>query len=94
MKISYNWLKDYVNTDLTPEETGAILTGLGLEVEGMEKWESVNGGLQGIIIGEVITCRKHPDADKLSVTTVDIGSDRHLDIVCGAPNVAAGQKVR
>ncbi len=93
MKISYNWLKDYVNTDLTPEETGAILTGLGLEVEGMEKWESVNGGLQGIIIGEVITCRKHPDADKLSVTTVDIGSDRHLDIVCGAPNVAAGQKV-
>ena len=93
MKISYNWLKDYVNTDLTPEEASAILTGLGLEVEGMEKWESVNGGLQGIIIGEVITCRKHPDADKLSVTTVDIGSDRHLDIVCGAPNVAAGQKV-
>jgi phenylalanyl-tRNA synthetase beta chain len=65
MKISYNWLKDYVNTDLPPEEAGVILTGLGLEVEGMEKWESVNGGLQGILIGEVMTCIKHPEADKL-----------------------------
>ncbi|MDY0098690.1 MAG: phenylalanine--tRNA ligase subunit beta [Bacteroidales bacterium] len=93
MKISYNWLKDYVNTDLPPEEAGVILTGLGLEVEGMEKWESVNGGLQGILIGEVMTCIKHPEADKLFVTTVDIGSGTLLNIVCGAPNVEAGQKV-
>lgn len=93
MKISYNWLKSYINTDLSPEKAGELLTGCGLEVEGIEKTESVKGGLQGVVIGEVKTCVKHPDADKLSITTVDVGADELLHIVCGAPNVAAGQKV-
>jgi len=93
MKISHNWLKDYVKTDLTPEETAKILTNTGLEVEGMEPFSSVEGGLEGFVIGKVTWCDKHPDADKLSVTRVDIGSGRELPIVCGAPNVAEGQKV-
>ena len=93
MKISYNWLKEYLKIDLPPAKVSEILTGIGLEVEGMEEWESVKGGLKGVVIGEVLTCRKHPDADKLSVTTVNIGSPEPLHIVCGAPNVAAGQKV-
>src|SRR5665647_2206316 len=93
MKISYNWIKDYLKIDLEPAKVAEILTSIGLEVEGMEKWESVKGGLKGVVIGEVLTCKKHPDADKLSVTTVDIGSSQPLQIVCGAPNVAAGQKV-
>lgn len=93
MKISYNWLKSYINTDLSPEKAGELLTGCGLEVEGIEKTESVKGGLQGVVIGEVKTCVKHPDADKLSITTVDVGAEELLHIVCGAPNVAAGQKV-
>jgi phenylalanyl-tRNA synthetase beta chain len=93
MKISYNWIKDYLDIDLDPHEVAEILTGIGLEIEGTEEWESVKGGLAGVIIGEVLTCKKHPDADKLSVTTVNIGSDEPLQIVCGAPNVAAGQKV-
>jgi phenylalanyl-tRNA synthetase beta chain len=93
MKISYNWLKDYLKTDLDPHKVAGILTGIGLEIEGTEEWVSVKGGLEGIIIGEVLTCKKHPDADKLSVTTVNIGTPVPLHIVCGAPNVAAGQKV-
>ena len=93
MKISYNWIKDYLNIDLEPEKVAQILTGIGLEIEGMDEWVSVKGGLEGVVIGEVLTCKKHPDADKLSVTTVDIGSSRPLQIVCGAPNVASGQKV-
>lgn len=93
MKISYNWLKDYLDIDLEPGKLAAILTGIGLEVEAMEKWESVKGGLKGVVIGEVLTCRKHPGADKLSLTTVNTGSGEPLNIVCGAPNVAAGQKV-
>lgn len=93
MKISYNWLKDYISEIPSPEDTAAILTGTGLEVEAMEKTESVKGGLSGVVVGEVITCVKHPNADKLSVTTVDVGQDRLLPIVCGAPNVRAGQKV-
>jgi phenylalanyl-tRNA synthetase beta chain len=93
MKISYNWLKDYLNIDIDPEKLSAILTGIGLEVEALEEWESIKGGLKGVVIGEVLTCSKHPDADKLSVTTVNIGSGEPLHIVCGAPNVAAGQKV-
>src|SRR5665647_2092438 len=93
MKISYNWIKDYLKIDLEPAKVAEILTSIGLEVEGMEKWESVKGGLKGVVIGEVLTCKKHPDADKLSVTTVNIGSGEPLHIVCGAPNVAAGQKV-
>lgn len=93
MKISYSWLKEYINIDQTPEEISQILTSIGLEVESLEKVEAVKGGLQGVIIGEVLTCHKHPDADKLSVTTVNIGQPEPLNIVCGAPNVAAGQKV-
>jgi len=93
MKISYNWLRDYLSFDEGPEELPAILTGLGLEVEGVEEWVSVKGGMQGVVIGKVITCEKHPDADRLSVTTVDAGGTEPLNIVCGAPNVAAGQVV-
>jgi phenylalanyl-tRNA synthetase beta chain len=93
MKISYNWLKQYINTNIAPVEAGNILTDTGLEVESIEKIEAVKGGLEGVVVGEVITCEKHPDADKLNVTTVNIGKEELLQIVCGAPNVAAGQKV-
>lgn len=93
MKLSYNWLKQYLDLDLSPEEVSAILTNTGLEVEGMETFESIKGGLEGLVIGKVVTCEKHPNADKLSVTTVDVGNEALLPIVCGAPNVAAGQKV-
>jgi phenylalanyl-tRNA synthetase beta chain len=93
MKISYNWLREYLSFDEGPEELPAILTGLGLEVEGVEEWVSVRGGMQGVVIGRVLTCEKHPDADRLSVATVDAGGTEPLNIVCGAPNVAAGQVV-
>lgn len=93
MKISYNWLKQYVNIDKSVDEVSEILTNTGLEVEGLEKVESVKGGLEGIVIGKVLTCQQHPNADKLSVTTVDIGQEDPVQIVCGAPNVAAGQTV-
>jgi phenylalanyl-tRNA synthetase beta chain len=93
MNISYNWLKQYIDIDLPTEEVGIILTSIGLEVEGIETFETIKGGLEGFVIGEVKTCAKHPNADKLSVTTVDIGTGDILAIVCGAPNVAAGQKV-
>jgi len=93
MKISYNWIKDYLKIDLEPHKVAEILTGIGLEIEGTEEWESVKGGLAGVVIGEVLSCKKHPDADKLSITTVNIGSGDPLHIVCGAPNVAAGQKI-
>ena len=93
MKISYNWLKSYINIDITAEKAAELLTACGLEVESIEKTETVKGGLEGIVIGEVKTCIKHPDADKLSITTVDIGAEELLHIVCGAPNVSAGQKV-
>lgn len=93
MKISYNWLKDYLKIDLEPLKVAEILTSIGLEIEGTEEWESLKGGLKGVVIGEVLTCKKHPDADKLSVTTVNAGGPEPLQIVCGAPNVAAGQKV-
>ncbi len=93
MKISYSWLKEYVNVDLSPEKIAEILTDTGLEVEGLEKIETIKGGLHGVVIGKVLTCKKHPDADRLSVTTVDIGDGVVLPIVCGAPNVDAGQKV-
>ncbi|WP_370479640.1 phenylalanine--tRNA ligase subunit beta [Tamlana flava] len=93
MKISYNWLKQFLKTDWTPEQTSELLTDLGLEVEGLETYQSVKGGLQGVVIGEVLTCTQHPNADKLKITTVNIGVDKPLQIVCGAPNVAAGQKV-
>jgi len=93
MKISYNWLRTYLDFDLTPEETAAVLTGLGLEVEAQYPFETVKGGLKGLIVGQVLTCERHPQADKLSLTKVDVGSGDPLSIVCGAPNVAAGQKV-
>jgi len=93
MKISYNWLKQYIDFETSPEDLSSILTDIGLEVEGMEKFQSIKGGLDGIIIGEVKTCAKHPNADKLSVTVVDIGIGNMLPIVCGAPNIAEGQKV-
>ena len=93
MKISFNWLKQYISTDLSVEEVSTILTDTGLEVEGVEKIETVKGGLEGLVIGEVLTKEKHPDADRLNITTVSIGTDEALQIVCGAPNVEAGQKV-
>src|SRR5674476_1344180 len=93
MKISYNWIKDYLKIDLEPAKVAEILTAIGLEIEGIDEWVSVKGGLKGVVIGEVLTCKKHPAADKLSVTTVDIGQPQPLQIICGAPNVDAGQKV-
>ena len=93
MTISYNWLREYIDIPESPEELGRILTSTGLEVESISPFETVKGGLQGLVVGQVVTCSKHPNADKLSLTTVDVGAGRHLPIVCGAPNVAAGQKV-
>lgn len=93
MKISYNWLKEYINVDIDVEELSEILTNIGLEVEGIENYEEVKGGLKGLVTGHVLTCEQHPNADKLSKTTVDVGTGEVLPIVCGAPNVAAGQKV-
>lgn len=93
MNISLNWLKDYLKIDLGVEEICEILTSIGLEVGGYEKFESIRGGLKGLVIGEVKTCEAHPDSDHLHITTVDLGDGRLTPIVCGAPNVAAGQKV-
>ena len=93
MTISYNWLSEYLPEKLEPEKLSKILTSIGLEVESLEKYEELKGGLEGLVIGEVLACSKHPDADKLSLTKVDIGTSEPLQIVCGAPNVAAGQKV-
>lgn len=93
MKISYNWLKTLINIDLPAEEVSVLLTDAGLEVEALEHFESIKGGLKGVVVGHVLECSKHPDADKLSLTKVDIGTGEPLNIVCGAPNVAAGQKV-
>lgn len=93
MKISYNWLKDFINIDLEPNKLSQILTDIGLEVEGVEQVEEIKGGLRNFTVGEVLTCSKHPNADKLSVTTVNVGQPDVLHIVCGASNVAAGQKV-
>lgn len=93
MKISYKWLTELVELSESPEVIGGLLTSTGLEVEGIEEVEAIKGGLRGVVIGEVLTCEKYPDADKLSVTTVHVGEQTPLSIVCGAPNVAAGQKV-
>ncbi|MFT6935361.1 MAG: phenylalanyl-tRNA synthetase beta chain, partial [Maribacter sp.] len=93
MKISYNWLKQFIHIDWDSQNTGELLTDLGLEVEGITPFETVKGGLKGIVVGHVLTCEKHPNADKLKLTTVDIGGEVPLQIVCGAPNVAKGQKV-
>ncbi|SHH65989.1 phenylalanine--tRNA ligase subunit beta [Winogradskyella jejuensis] len=93
MKISYNWLKQFIKIDWDADKTGELLTDLGLEIEGIDTYESVKGGLKGIVVGEVLTCKQHPNADRLKVTTVNIGEEAPVQIVCGAPNVAAGQKV-
>ncbi len=93
MKISYNWLKQFLKIDWEAEKTGELLTDLGLEVEGIVQKESVKGSLSGVVVGEVLTCEKHPNADKLSLTTVNIGEEEPLQIVCGATNIRQGQKV-
>ncbi len=93
MNISYHWLKEYINLDYTADEVSAFLTQIGLEVGSMEEVETIKGGLRGLVIGEVLTCEQHPDSDHLSKTTVNVGNGEVLPIVCGAPNVAAGQKV-
>jgi phenylalanyl-tRNA synthetase beta chain len=93
MNISLNWLKQYIDINETPDKIAEILTDLGLEVEGMENIGGVKGDLQGVVVGHVVECGKHPDADKLSLTKIDIGQGDLLDIVCGAPNVTQGQKV-
>ena len=93
MKISYNWLKQFIKTDHTPEELSLILTNIGLEVESLEKVQTIPGGLEGLLIGHVKECIQHPNADRLKITKVDIGGDEDLQVVCGASNVSAGQKV-
>lgn len=93
MHISFNWLRDFIKTDLSAKEVGNMLTDLGLEVEGIDDYQSIKGGLEGVVIGKVLQCEKHPNADKLKVTQVDIGLDEPVQIVCGAPNIAAGQTV-
>src|ERR1700712_2074206 len=93
MKISYNWLKEFIDADKTPEEISKILTGTGLEVESVDKVQAIPGGLEGLVIGYVKECVQHPNADRLKVTKVDVGGTEDLQIVCGANNVAAGQKV-
>ena len=93
MNISYNWLKEYLDFDLQPEEVAAALTSIGLETGSVEEVQTIKGGLEGLVVGEVLTCEMHPNSDHLHVTTVNVGSGEPLQIVCGAPNVAAGQKV-
>ena len=93
MKISYNWIKQFINLKDNSNETSKLLTELGLEVEGISKFESIKGGLNNVVIGKVITCEKHPNADRLKVTTVDVGKNENVQIVCGAPNVESGQTV-
>ena len=93
MKISYKWLSEYLPVSVEPDRLSRILTSIGLEVESLEKYEEVKGGLSGLVIGEVMSTEKHPNADKLTLTKVNIGNGSPLSIVCGAPNVASGQKV-
>lgn len=93
MKISHNWLRQFIKIDIPVDEISILLTNLGLEVENIEIYESIKGGLKGVVIGKIISCSKHPNADRLKITKVDIGGDTNLSIVCGAPNVAKGQKV-
>jgi phenylalanyl-tRNA synthetase beta chain len=93
MTVSLLWLNDYLKLALTPEQISEALTSLGLEVEKMEYWEAIPGGLKGVVAGKVLTCERHPDADRLSLTTVDVGGEKPSAIVCGANNIAAGQTV-
>ena len=93
MKLSYNWLKEYLKCDLTPQEVADAMTAIGIEVDGVEEQEQIPGGLTGVVVARVLTCEAHPDSDHLHVTTVDAGAGEPVTVVCGAPNVAAGQKV-
>ncbi len=93
MKLSYNWLKEYLKCDLTPQQVAEAMTSIGIEVDGVEEQEQIPGGLAGVVVAQVLTCEPHPDSDHLHITTVDAGSGEPLTVVCGAPNVAAGQKV-
>src|SRR5947209_12227945 len=93
MKISYAWLCNYLPEKVEPEKLSEILTSLGLEVESLERFENIKGGLEGLVVGEVVSCEQHPNTDKLKLTKVDIGSGEPLQIVCGAANVGVGQKV-
>src|SRR5690554_1341185 len=93
MNISYNWLKQFINLPWDAEKTGELLTDLGLEVEGIEDFSSVKGGLAGVVIGHVLECDPHPNADRLKITKVDVGEGKILQIICGAPNVSKDQKV-
>ena len=93
MNISFNWLKTYVDFDLSAQEVAEALTSIGLEVGTVEEVQSVKGGLEGLVVGEVLTCIPHPNSDHMHVCTVNLGSGEPQQIVCGAPNVAAGQKV-
>ena len=93
MKLSCNWLKDYLVADLTPEQIAEAMTSIGIEVDSLETAEQIPGGLAGVVVAHVLTCVEHPDSDHLHITTVDDGSPEPVTVVCGAPNVAAGQKV-
>ncbi len=93
MKVSYNWLKEYLDINKPVDEVSEILTNLGLEVEKVEDYESIKGSLEGIIVGEVLSCKKHPNADRLKLTNIDLGEKGKFEIVCGAPNIEKGQKV-
>ena len=93
MKISFNWLKDFIDVSLPVNEVETLLTDLGLEVEGIEEFESIKGSLEGIVVGKVLECKSHPNADRLKVTQVDVGENEPLQIVCGAPNVDKNQLV-
>ena len=93
MKLSYNWLKDYLESDLTPQQIADAMTAIGIEVDGVEEQEEIPGGLAGVVVAEVLECEAHPDSDHLHITKVDDGTGEPLTVVCGAPNVAAGQKV-
>ncbi|MBQ3439765.1 MAG: phenylalanine--tRNA ligase subunit beta, partial [Bacteroidales bacterium] len=93
MKVSYNWLKEYLACDLTAEQVAEAMTSIGIEVDSVEMEEEIPGGLVGVVVAEVLTCVEHPDSDHLHITTVNDGSPEPVTVVCGAPNVAAGQKV-
>ena len=93
MKLSYNWLKDYLQSGLTPEQVAEYMTARGIEVDSVEEEEEIPGGLQGVVVAKVLECGPHPDSDHLHITKVDDGTGEPLTVVCGAPNVAAGQKV-
>ena len=93
MKLDYNWLKDYIKCDLSVNQIAEIMTSVGIEVDGVEETEVIEGGLKNVVVAKVLTCDTHPDSDHLHITTVDDGSGTPLQVVCGAPNVAAGQKV-